>query len=202
MQLSNRTALFITSVSWQMWHFYGFSPAFIEQAVVASITFEWFFFFMNLCNMFFHSTLYRKYVIKNVTFEWLLNLMNWSNVLFQFKLSKKKSWSHGFFPPWSDKYVFNCWLLWFSFCQIQNFLLFCLILMTILTLQLMLFKTWFPVKLSNVTNAKQGRCEEKCVTFSLHLPTHQELADFQSRRLAYFSFSFVFCRREVDLRDK
>ena len=129
---------------------------------------------------------------------------SWTEAMCCFNLNfrKKKSWSHGFFPPWSDKYVFNCWLLWFSFCQIQNFLLFCLILMTILSLQLMLFKTWFPVKLSNVTNAKQGRCEEKCVTFSLHLPTHQELADFQSRRLAYFSFSFVFCRREVDLRDK
>ena len=111
---------------------------------------------------------------------------SWTEAMCCFNLKYQKNRDHmAFFPPMNWWICFQL-LITLIFIPsnteiLQSFLLFCLILMTILTLQLMLFKTWFPVKLSNVTNAKQGRCEEKCVTFSLHLPTHQELADFQSR---------------------
>ena len=54
-----------------------------RASIVAKLTFEWFFSFMNWSNMSIQALICRTCIVATLTFEWLLSFMNWSNMCFQ-----------------------------------------------------------------------------------------------------------------------
>ena len=53
-----------------------------NMLMVKNVTFKWFSFFMNWCNMLINWKLSWTFLLTKFTFEWLISFMNWNNISF------------------------------------------------------------------------------------------------------------------------